>query len=275
MISYREVINGIRCKQFGKMFQDDYSHPLKLCIVKENKSFASWACLQPAADEVSKTAHKLIIDNIHQSWKKLPNDQLLTESVMLQQLGETETVHMTKENKRTSPELTRLVFKWNCNNLRDIIRQGRQYRQVVKVCKKIFMAKFVRLAKLLIQSGTDPPREHANKIRLANGTYKHISLMSSKDFRLLLSGNDKINPSKYDEGLDELTVKEYLNHIKRLKNTRHKNTLLRIWNGDCLSNSRLFHFGLAATVGCPRCGEYDSPEHMLVNCVIIVSKVPK
>ena len=44
--------------------------------------------------------------------------------------------------------------------------------------------------------------------------------------------------------------------------------MLRIWNGDCLSNSRLFHYGLAATVGCPRCGEYDSPEHMLVNCVI-------
>ncbi len=70
------------------------------------------------------------------------------------------------------------------------------------------------------------------------------------------------------EDLDNYTVREYLNQVKRLVNTKQKNILLRIWNGDCLSYSRLSHFGIVPTSQCPNCHAFDSPLHMLTECVL-------
>ena len=47
---------------------------------------------------------------------------------------------------------------------------------------------------------------------------------------------------------------------------RHKNTLLRIWNGDCLSYTRLVHMGLVATNTCPNCNALNMPIHTLIEC---------
>jgi hypothetical protein len=46
MINYRDIIEGIRCRQFGKLFNDDYKHPLKLALTEQNKSFTSARCLK-------------------------------------------------------------------------------------------------------------------------------------------------------------------------------------------------------------------------------------
>ncbi len=67
------------------------------------------------------------------------------------------------------------------------------------------------------------------------------------------------------DGLDTQTMKEYLNQVKHLPNMRH-NTLLRIWNGDCLSYTRLVHMGLVTTSTCPNCNELDTPMHTLIEC---------
>jgi hypothetical protein len=97
-----------------------------------------------------------------------------------------------------------------------------------------------------------------------------------------LRGKEKLNITKWGENLEIPTIKEYFTQVKLLPNTRHRNTLLRVWNGDCLSNSRLFHFGISESNTCPRCDEYDSPEHMLINCNIaksvwglLMQKIPK
>ncbi len=74
------------------------------------------------------------------------------------------------------------------------------------------------------------------------------------------------NENRLGEQLDEPTCKGYFAQIKRLISTRQKNTLLRVWNGDCLSYSRLVRFGVVDSNRCPRCNEFDSPEHMLLNC---------
>jgi len=103
-------------------------------------------------------------------------------------------------------------------------------------------------------------------MKLANGTYKSVSKISSKDFRLLLGEKPSINLSQWGANLDLATIKEYLNQIKRLQNTRQKNTLLRVWNGDCLGHARLVHLGVVVSNECPNCGDYDTAEHMLIEC---------
>jgi hypothetical protein len=84
----------------------------------------------------------------------------------------------------------------------------------------------------------------------------------------MLGGVKVFNKCRYLEDLDNYTVREYLNQVKRLVNTKQKNILLRIWNGDCLSYSRLSHFGIVPTSECPNCCAFDSPLHMLTECVL-------
>jgi hypothetical protein len=81
---------------------------------------------------------------------------------------------------------------------------------------------------------------------------------------------------------DRYTVKNYFHTIKKLANTRHKNTLLRIWNGDCLSYSRLVHLSVVDTNLCPNCGRVDTPMHTLLECFVaeqvwsrLMIKIPK
>ncbi len=78
------------------------------------------------------------------------------------------------------------------------------------------------------------------------------------------------------------SIKNYFSKFKRLANTRHKNTLLRIWNGDCLSNTRLIHLGVVNTNLCPYCGMLDNPCHLLTECQVatltwnrLMTKIPK
>ena len=73
---------------------------------------------------------------------------------------------------------------------------------------------------------------------------------------------------KYLGNLDANTIKEYFNQVRRLASTKHKNTLLRVWNGACLSYSRLLHYGVVQTNECPNCKLYDTPLHMLTECEV-------
>ncbi len=91
-------------------------------------------------------------------------------------------------------------------------------------------------------------------------------MVTSKEFRMMLGQVETFNKNMLGEDLDINTCKEYFAQIRRLKSTKHKNTLLRIWNGDCLSNSRLIHLGIKDTNICPKCGELDTPKHLLINC---------
>jgi hypothetical protein len=75
---------------------------------------------------------------------------------------------------------------------------------------------------------------------------RHIYGVKNRDFKKKFQQKLKIVTPKIVDSLDIETMKEYLNQVKCLPNTRHKNTLLRIWNGDCLSYTRQVHMGLAA-----------------------------
>jgi hypothetical protein len=267
MIKFKDVVDGIRCRQLGKMFSADYNHPLKYCVLNESKSFASWTCLKESADTVARTAQVLIQNNINTGLKRLSNDEITSDNLLIQQIGEIETVYTVKPNKRLGDDMMILVHHWGCNNFKEIIIQSKENRAILSICRRIMVARYFRILKLLYRWGIDPQIAQADKIKLANKNYKHIAMVTSKEFRLLLSNIDGLNSNKLGEIIDEQTSKSYFAQIKRLISTRHKNTLLRVWNGDCLSHSRLVHYGVVNTNRCPRCSEYDSPEHMLIYCI--------
>jgi hypothetical protein len=56
---------------------------------------------------------------------------------------------------------------------------------------------------------------------------------------MFLDDQECVESKMVKRDLDKHTVKECFNHTKRLSNTRNKSTLMRIWNGDCLSYTRL------------------------------------
>jgi hypothetical protein len=264
------------------MFDVNYNHPLKHCILSENKSFASRTCLRETADTVAITARDLIHENISKSIKRYSNEELASEDLLLQQLGEIETIYTVKTNKRQDNDCIALVHHWGCNNLKEIIVHSRANRRVLTICRKIMIAKYFRVVKVMHQRNVDPPLAMAEKIQLASRNYKMIYTVTSKEFRLLLSDINGFNHNRFVEDIDEHTSKSHFAQIRRLVSTKHKNTLLRVWNGDCLSYSRLLHYGIVNTNQCPKCNDYDSPEHMLITCVharrtweLLQQKVPK
>jgi hypothetical protein len=267
MIHFKTVIDSIRCRQFGKMFAENYSHPLKQCILNENKSFASWQCLKGVSDSVAKASVEILKSNLCKIIKNSNNDDIASDNLLIKRIGEIETVHTIKINRRLDNEAMILVHHWRCENLRDIIIQSKLNRSVHAICRRVMTAKFFRIIKLLHQRNIDPPIERAEKIGLQGKIYKNISDVTSKEFRLLLQSKPNLNENKLGERVDEHMSKSYFAQIKRLISTKHKNTLLRVWNGDCLSYSRLVRYGIVNSDRCPRCNEFDSPEHMILNCV--------
>jgi hypothetical protein len=282
MINSSTVIEGIRCRQFGKMFDEHYNHPLKMLLLKENKAYISKQCLNDYADSVARKAQAAISKNFFEVIKRMSNVQLASDVLILQQLSCIEIVNLVKDRWRDSREVVELVHVLNCNNLGEIVNICHQQRRIYARCKKIFKSNFGRILRLMIQENIRATPGITNKIRIKNGTYKNIELVTSKEFRCILGNDPQVVSSRFDQGLDGHTIGEYFKQINRLPNTRHKNTLLRVWNGDCLSYSRLYHLGIVDTTACPNCGENDTPEHMLFECTnskrvwqILIEKIPK
>jgi hypothetical protein len=208
--------------------------------------------------------------------------QIVSDLLLLQQLGTVETVTMVKDRMIDSIEMVTLVHLLNCSNLRDIVMQCQQEGRLLRMCKKLLQAKFVRIIQLLTHRNIAIQPHSTNKVKLVNGMYKNIELVTSMEFRHLFQSKIQMINSRFRQNLDDHTLVEYFKQIKKLPNTRHKNTLLRVWNGDCLSNSRLLHLGLAYSNSCPNCGVYDTPEHMLFDCAnsgrvweLLMDKIPK
>jgi hypothetical protein len=93
MIHFKEIIDSIRCRQFGKMFSENYTHPLKQCILHENKSFASWQCLKGTADLIAKSSVEILKLNLSKIIKSSSNEDIAADNLLLQRVGEIETIH--------------------------------------------------------------------------------------------------------------------------------------------------------------------------------------
>ncbi len=201
--------------------------------------------------------------------RTLSNQQIVDDVVLTNLLGTTYISKIVKPRWAQSVEVFRLVHTLGCTCIRDILDTG---REGVKISRKVVKAYYLRIIKALWQSNKRCEPVVYEKFITSKGTYKLLTMLTSKEFRDLVTGPPKLLPSKIPLNLnlensdDKYVVKGYFSKIKRLVNTRHRNTLLRIWNGDCLSNTRLIYLGLVDTSLCPNCGLNDTPLHMLVEC---------
>ena len=269
MIQYEQVIEGIACRQLAKLYDKDFVHPLKSLILKNEAHLATGKSLTDIADSMATKAHSIIFSHLLKQIGKMSNQQITQDLIAINWLGEIDIALMIKARWLYSNEAMRLVHVRGCRNIRDVIANG---RVTVQLSKKIFKAQFQRIVKIFWNSGTQCLPITEEKIMLRGGKYKQLNLVKSKEFRELLRGVSKPVEPKLDlnfnlnDANDVYVVKTYFSTIKRLTNTRHKNTLLRIWNGDCLSNTRLINMNLSNTDQCPYCSRLDTPLHVLVEC---------
>jgi len=167
-----------------------------------------------------KIAHDVLRGHILDSIKQLSNEEIVQDILLIQQLGEIETVHMIKVHKRDSIEAMTVVHQWHCYTMKDIVRLGIRHRSISTTCKKIMVAKYFRLQKLFIQQRIVFDDGFHHKLKLANGVYKDIHYISSREFRTIFKGKEKITCSKFCENLDVHSQAEYLRQIKGLR--KHK-----------------------------------------------------
>jgi hypothetical protein len=217
--------------------------------------------------------------------KKLSNLQISEDAVLTDILGATDIGNIIKPRWINTVEAARLVHILGCSNIKDILDKG---IEAIRLSKKIVKAYFLRIIKLLWQSNSICELIENEKFTTSFGKYKLIHMISSKEFRQFINRNVRmLNPKialtvDINDDYDRYSIKNYFSKVKRLANTRHKNTLLRIWNGDCLSNTRLIHLGVVNTNLCPNCGLLDTPCHLLAERQIAIQtwsrlmiKIPK
>ena len=219
MIDFKDVIDGIRCKQLGKMYGNTFTHPLKQFIVDEDNKFSSGTSLIRGADSVAIFANNLLLNRHMNYVESLPNDQIQGDKILIDQLGELDILLICKPNWIQSAEATTLIHIWNCKNIRDIVNLG---RITLTICRKIVKAAFLRVIKIPIYNNIQCDDYETDKLMFTNGQYQQINLIMSKVFRLLLSHPQKQIAPKYINDLDELTMKEYKSQINKLNNTSHK-----------------------------------------------------
>jgi len=269
MIQYEQVINGIACRQLAKLFDPEVIHPLKTMIIKNDVHFSTGVSLTNIADEIAVKAHNKITIKLLQNVKTMSNYQITQDVILINQLGALDIAKMIKPRWLNAIETLELIHTHRCENIRNIMEGG---RITVQLSKKILRAPYVRIVKAFWSAGIQCHEIIEEKIRLSNGRYKQIHLIKSREFRELLQGEHRLLRPKLNLNFDMndandcYVLKSYFGMIKRLINTRHKNTLLRIWNGDCLSNTRLIHMNLSETNQCPDCAMLDTPLHMLIEC---------
>jgi uncharacterized protein (UPF0335 family) len=93
---------------------------------------------------------------------------------------------------------------------------------------------------------------------------------TSKNIRTVLDnrehGTNQVIEPKIIPTLDKPKLIVSLSHLKKLTSVKHKNTMLRILNGDIFCKLRLHRFKMIDSNLCDRCGEIETSEHLLINC---------
>jgi hypothetical protein len=285
MIDYEKILEGVYCKQLGKMYNADFHHPLKLLIIKNESVFATGRSLTRTADGVAVKAHEIITNLFWSDVKKLNSQQLIGDVILVNHIGEISIEDAIKPRWINTAETNRLLHVLGCNNIRDILDRG---MEAVRLCKKIVRSRYLRVIKALWQGRARCEAVEIDKVKLLSGKYKPIFMVTSKEYRELIRGPPGLVPPKLAVDINmegnegRWVIKGYFSKIRKLANTRHKNTLLRVWNGDSLSYTRLRHFGLVDSNLCPNCAGVDTPLHMLLECHVAVQtwhklmvKIPK
>ena len=94
----------------------------------------------------------------------------------------------------------------------------------------------------------------------------NLSKLTSNSIRLLRCDDDPITIFKAGLILSPNESLSYMNKVRKLTSTRHKNIILKYLHGEVYTNERLVRFGLSDDPNCALCGQNDSLDHRLTSC---------
>jgi len=166
-----------------------------------------------------------------------------------------------KPSKLTSKAVTVLVHKENCTKLKHLAQILNKNAMTIKAVVKKSWLRIIKICGNL--SKVD---EGCEAIKTLRGRYKLPYKMSSKEIRELLTGDTGVSVNKYEPTLSGEICAKFFSKVARLTSTKHRNIALRVWNGDVLSNDRLFHMGLIENNKCHFCDEVETQIHLLRDC---------
>ena len=107
-----------------KMYDDECTHLLKFMLIKNDSHFAIGKSLMSIADEVAIKAHNIMTTQTLSYVKKLTNQQITQDVILINQIGVVDVVSMIKPRWINSNEAVRLVHILGCSNIKDIIAGG-------------------------------------------------------------------------------------------------------------------------------------------------------
>jgi hypothetical protein len=130
--------------------------------------------------------------------------------------------------------------------------------------------KFPELASLLDKTYHTDFVSTINYLNNGLKIVKISSKISSRDIRNVLDArkyksNTLINIKLLPQ-VDKPTRLVSLATLSKITSVKHKNTMLRVLNGDIFCNERLLKFGLTVTDKCQRCGMKETSVHILQEC---------
>jgi hypothetical protein len=191
MVDYERILEGVYCKQLGKMYNAEFNHPLKLLIIKNERTFATGKSLTRLADDVAKKAHETMTNLFWSEVKKLNSQQLIGDVILVNHIGEVSIEEAIKPRWIDKAETNRLLHILGCNNIRDILDRG---IEAVKLCKKIVRSRYLRVIKALWQGHTRCEAVEVDKVKLLSGNYKLIFMVKSREYRELIRGPPRLVP---------------------------------------------------------------------------------
>lgn len=262
-VDIKDVIDSIRIKQLFKLTDLNFDHPIAHLTVEEGTYIQTAHKLRATATEAMTRAQNLIKDHVVKVILASSDEDIENDAGLRRAISEIDVREIVKPSKITSKALMALVHKEGCSRLIDVIRIANRKLGMLKVLVKKKWLRIIMNAKdnFAIEPGPET-------LRTSSGRYKLAHKVSSKEFRELLSNSHKSEPTvnKYEQNLREEDRRAFFKKVTKLKSTKHRNIALRIWNGDVLSNDRLFHMGLTDTNNCPNCEIVETQTHLLKDC---------
>jgi len=261
MVTLSTILNGLYAKQLSKLTLS--SHPLALLVIPDTLWLHTSFNLNKSADTIAVAGHRLLKEIALNYLYNKDHSLLTSDKYCRNVIASSSILNFVRDKQLNSTHITRLVHIHNICSLGDAVNYGNRYKSLIK---KVLKAKASRLLIALWAEGTVIPEVDGREFfPVARDKINTIDRVTSKQFRTLLTPTQgRLSCEKINA--DPVTESMIIGSINRVKGIRHRNSLLRVWNGDVLSNDRLFHMGIAQTNACNFCGCKETPDHRLISC---------
>ena len=256
MLDIEELDKGLKLRALGRLFVTD--HPaLKLIKNKLDLSDFFFPKINANIDSFVAVGIELLKEDRQNLWSdvKLSSDRILLAALR-------------------GSKICNLVKREYINNLAVFMlnRAGR-----VKV-ENLGLGDLAHIGDLLVRRELRALLSKAIAIRLPDlgeegrhlyrykGKWVNLGKLTSKEIRESRNKDVPICVFKCGLILSPNETGPWLENLKPLQSTGHKNALLRFVHGEIYSKTRLFRFGMNDSPNCEHCNELETINHKIFEC---------